>query len=509
MKKIIILIGFFLIIIVEAAFSQQKIISGLTITKTVRWSGTIIIQGDVVVARSGRLVIEPGSKILFSSNMDKQQSGYDKTRAELIVEGVIISRGKISNKILFSSNSKAPRMGDWYGISIANPKQKSMFEYVIIEYAYNGIAIKKSSPQIISSQIRFNYNAGIVAEVRADPKIIGNIISYNGYAGIICNLGAKPVLTDNMITENQIGVVSFSVSQPNMGSLKKDKDYNIGRNRMFDNQEYNVYNHSTKSIKAENNSWGTNNPRELAATLYDNNNDRKYGGIDTQPLFVAENIDEFILLSQSGNETVTEESAVSKTEEEGAVEEKQTEADKLLAETQDNMKAVNNITPITTEQATVKDQQSSAGETDISKSITEDNTLSSDAKMDEPALAVNEKKEEALQPQEQKEEKKEPEKPKIDYESVFLDAFLDQKKEIIHKVAPVIRDTRRGLGAKGKVIVRVIVAKNGSVESVSILKGLNYYYDDISLKAVRKFRFKPGKVKGNSVRFSTNVFFQF
>ncbi|MCD4691701.1 MAG: TonB family protein [Calditrichales bacterium] len=498
MKKIIILIGLFLIIIVETVFSQQKIISGLTITKTVRWSGTVIIQGDVVVARSGRLVIEPGSKILFSSNMDKQQSGYDKTRAELIVEGVIISRGEISNKILFSSNSKAPRMGDWYGIRIANPKQKSIFEYVIIEYAYNGISIKQSSSQIISSQIRFNYNAGIVAEVRAEPKIMKNIISYNGYAGIICNLGAKPVLTDNMITENQIGVVSFSVSQPNMGSLKKGKDYNIGRNRLFDNHEYNVYNHSTKSIKAENNTWGTNSPRELAATLYDNNNDRKYGGIDTQPLFVAENIDEFILLSQSVNETSTEESAVSETEEEIAVNEEQTKQDKLLAETQANIKDVNNITPITTEQATVKDQQSSA-----------DNVLSSDAKTNEPALAVNEEKEEVPLPQEQIEEKKDPVKPKIDYGSVFLDAFLDQKKEIIKKAAPVIRDARRGLGAKGKVIVRVIVAKNGSVESASILKGLNYYYDDISLKAARKFRFKPGKVNANSVRFSTNVFFQF
>lgn len=508
MKKIIILIGLFLIVIVETVFSQQKIISGLTITKTVRWSGTVIIQGDVVVARSGRLVIEPGSKILFSSNMDKQQSGHDKTRAEIIVEGVIISRGEISNKILFSSNSKAPRMGDWYGISIANPKQKSIFEYVIIEYAYNGIAVKKSSPQITSSQIRFNYNAGIIAEVRADPKIIGNIISYNGYAGIICNLGAKPVLTDNMITENQIGVVSFSVSQPNMGSLKKNKDYNIGRNRLFDNHEYNVYNHSTKSIKAENNTWGTSNLRELAVTLYDNNNDRKYGGIDTQPLFVAEDIDEFILLSQSGNETVTEESAETITEEESAVNEEQTEQDRLLAETQAHIKDVNNINPITTGQATVQNQQSSAGETDISKS-TMDNTSSSDAQTNEPALAVNEGKEEAPQPQRQIEEKKDPVKPKIDYESVFLDAFLDKKKEILHKAAPVIRDARRGLGAKGKVIVRVIVAKSGSVESVSILKGLNYYYDDISLKAARKFKFKPGKVNGNSVRFSTNVFFQF
>jgi parallel beta-helix repeat protein len=476
MKKIIILIGLFLIIIVETVFSQQKIISGLTITKTVRWSGTVIIQGDVVVARSGRLVIEPGSKILFSSNMDKRQSGYDKTRAELIVEGVIISRGEISNKILFSSNSKAPRMGDWYGISIANPKQKSIFEYVIIEYAYNGIAVKKSSPQIIRSQIRFNYNAGIIAEVQADPKIIGNIISYNGYAGIICNLGAKPVLTDNMITENQIGVVSFSVSQPNMGSLVKGKDYNIGRNRLFDNHEYNVYNHSTKSIKAENNTWGTNNLRELAATLYDNNNNRKYGGIDTQPLFVAEDIDEFILLSQSGNETVTEESAETKTEAENAVNEEQTKRDKLLAEAQANIKDVNNINPITSEQATIKDQQSSAGKTDISKSTTEDNTSSSDAQTNEPALAVNETKEEP-QPQKKIEEKEEPVKPKIDYGSVFLDAFLDKKKEIIHKAAPVIRDARRGLGAKGKVIVRIIVAKNGS--------------------------------NGNSVRFSTNVFFQF
>ena len=66
-----------------------------------------------------------------------------------------------------------------------------------------------------------------------------------------------------------------------------------------------------------------------------------------------------------------------------------------------------------------------------------------------------------------------------------------------------------GLGAKGIVQVRVIVGKDGLIESAQVLRGLNPYYDRISREAAEKFRFKPGTVSGKVVRFSTNLFFEF
>ncbi|HID40058.1 MAG TPA: energy transducer TonB, partial [Calditrichaeota bacterium] len=105
--------------------------------------------------------------------------------------------------------------------------------------------------------------------------------------------------------------------------------------------------------------------------------------------------------------------------------------------------------------------------------------------------------------------KKEEKKQEINYNQVFLDAFLDKRKQIVKKVIPVIDDPARGLGASGKVIIKVIVGMNGKVDSAQILRGLNYYYDEIALKAAKQFVFKPGTIKGKRVKFSTNLFFEF
>ena len=135
------------------AYGQQQVISGLKITKPVTWSGTIIIEGDVTVENQGRLTVEAGTKILFRPQTDKTGSGNDKTRSELIIKGSLVVKGQMERKVTFSSMSKEPRMGDWYGIYIGNPKQMSIIDYAIIEYAYNGIMIKKSNPVIRNSHI--------------------------------------------------------------------------------------------------------------------------------------------------------------------------------------------------------------------------------------------------------------------------------------------------------------------------------------------------------------------
>jgi TonB family protein len=89
------------------------------------------------------------------------------------------------------------------------------------------------------------------------------------------------------------------------------------------------------------------------------------------------------------------------------------------------------------------------------------------------------------------------------------DAFLDKGRVIKKKVAPVIDNTRRGLGAHGRIIVRVVVGKMGRVESARVLRGLNPYYDQLAMDAAMKFIFEQGTIKGNPVRFSSSLIFEF
>ena len=486
------------IILSGAALAQNTIIKGKVIRSSERWSGTIIIEGDVVVNPGARLVIDPGTTVLFRAGMDKSRSGRDKTRCELIVRGVLIARGTIKNKIRFSSAADQPRMGDWQGVSIMNPRLTCIVNYCIIEYAYNGLVIKKSAPKILNSQIQFNYNAGIIVELKARPKIIGNIISENGYAGMICNTGAAPLLTDNMITLNQIGVINFRTARPNLGDLTPGEDYNPGRNGILDNREYNIHNHSSEELKAENVSWGSKKEKEISALIFDAADDRKYGAVDIIPILGGGlNLDEKILLSQATPSEQTQQPAVSPstTETETQIPEGGNQPAEMLTPSQpdrqalvpDNQNRNDSLPPLSTEQ--VAAVAPGTGERDSVQLA----SAEADKKTESPSQ---------LQPEARKE-------PEIDYNQVFLDAFLDKGRVITKKVAPVIDDMHRGLKAHGRIIVRVVVGKMGRVESARVLRGLNPYYDQLALDAAKKFVFEQGTIKGNPVRFSSSLIFEF
>lgn len=491
-----------LLFVFYPAIAKETVIPGKVIKGNEYWSGKVILTGDVVIASSGKLVIHPGTQVLFQPKTDRTRSGRDKTRSEIIVRGILMARGTVDNKIVFSSSSPQPRMQDWYGITISNPRRPSTIEYAVIQYAYNGIVIKKSKPVIKNCQIQFNYNAGIIAEVGAAPKISGNIISDNGYAGVICNTGARPVLSDNMITKNDIGIIVLGTARPNLGNTQAGKDRNIGRNGIFDNQKYNVYNHSSSTVKAENNSWGTKDAREIMVLIYDAEDDKKYGQVDISPVLGgAINLEQKIILAQN-NQTQTQAPAAGTTETPPAQESgtpQETTGQTEPAQPQDAL-AVKRSLPADSLQATQPEGTIAQETTDTIAILNQ----KSDTIQITPPLAVK-----TSQQEESGEKTKQAPEASIDYNQIFLDVFLDKGREIIKKVRPVISNPERGLRAHGRVIIRVVVGKNGFVESAKVLRGLNPYYDDLALRAAQKFTFRPGTVKGTPVRFSTSILFEF
>jgi len=472
--------------LLQNSFGQQRIISGLKIEKTATWSGNIIIEGDVTVAKKGRLIINAGANILFRPNTDKQRSGEDKTRSELIVQGILIVKGRLDSKVTFSSASKQPRMGDWYGIRLMSRKQISVIENCVVEYAFNGIAIKMSNPVIRNSQMTLNYNAGISVEVKAEPKISKNIISENGYAGVITSLGAKPILSDNLIAANKFGIIALSLSQPNLGNLSDSKKVNQGRNNIFDNSEYDVYNHSILPLLAENNSWGNNRRQtEIASRIYDSADETKYGVVDFNPIFKKSNLDELLQISQAST---------------------QPEVANILEEPASNTNTVLNNN-------TVSNNQPINQPITQAPSITQNTTQDEPEIQPEPEKVVEEKSTDLLasnnvKPIENLENKTAP--PQLNLDQIFLEYFLDSKKgELVKQLAPQITNSSFGGRAKGQIIVRAVVNKTGHVESAAVIKGLNPYYDQLSVDTALKFEYKPGQIKGRPVRFYTNIFFEF
>jgi len=486
------LITILLIILVIFTYSYPQVqrINGETISGTVTWRGTIIIAGDVTVEQKSKLVIEPGTKVLFEPNQDLSKGGSDKTRSEIIVRGILVARGLPGRKITFSSNSSTPRMGDWYSIEFLHIKTGTLLEYCLIEYAHNGITIKNSNLLINNSEARYNYHAGIRTEVKANPEIKNSIISENGYAGLICELGSKPVLTDNLISLNRIGVVVFSLSQPNLGNLTPGESYNPGRNNIYNNEEYNFYNHSNKKIFAENNFWGDDNRSSIALKVYDNADNNKYGTVDYAPVLrqsSQQNLGSMLLLAQNTAEP-------------------QTTSSPPPASPQTNRSSVRESSPTEEDTSSQKlaDQKPTATENvendedyNLSKKLDNMAPLMASTSSLEPIarpLAVNSKEV----------------KEQIDYTQTFLELFLDGgKKKYITKPKLETSQIPRDVWKKGEIRVKVVVDQSGNVENAIILRGINDILDQAVLETVGKYKYQAGKINGNPVQFTTSEVFRF
>ena len=51
------------------------------------------------------------------------------------------------------------------------------------------------------------------------------------------------------------------------------------------------------------------------------------------------------------------------------------------------------------------------------------------------------------------------------------------------------------------MLLEVVVALDGSVESYRILKSDGEFFADSAIDAIKKFKYKPGTFKGQPVRF--------
>ncbi|MBD3224594.1 MAG: TonB family protein [Caldithrix sp.] len=479
------------VIFLHSVRAQSVSISGQVITGDENWAGEVELTGDVVIDKGGRLFINPGTQVVIHPNRDDSRSGNDPGRTEIIVKGVLVARGDIDNKIVFTSSGTKKRMGDWLTINISNPSEVSVIMYTVIEYAYNGITLKYSNPQIRNSIFRYNYNAGLSIEVKAKPILEGNIISENGYAGIICKLGANPKLTDNMIAANQVGMITFSLSKANLGFNSSDENANRGENVFIDNRDYHFYNHTNQDIWAENNSWGTKDRDLIAEMIFDGNDEAGIGMVDFLPFKGARQPaqDKILLAQESGSNP-----------EDGNSNPAQTGRDslslRLVTESGDSVLQQDSVLMTGNGINIALNEQTDTTNTENREITSGALSLNTTSTLIEPEVQVKQKQAER-------------QRLSINYDQVFQEPLLDEPKQVIFRKVPMIENEHVSFKAEGKVIVNVIVNKEGRVESVRILRSLNPYYDDLALEAAKEFIFERGTINGIPVRFSTNLLFKF
>lgn len=89
-------------------------------------------------------------------------------------------------------------------------------------------------------------------------------------------------------------------------------------------------------------------------------------------------------------------------------------------------------------------------------------------------------------------------------DELFSMADLDQKPRVVYQPGPILTAKLRNK-APGTVYVLFIVDKDGRVVNPKVQKSTDPVFDTPALTAVKKWKFEPGKRKGQPVRFRMRV----
>lgn len=76
---------------------------------------------------------------------------------------------------------------------------------------------------------------------------------------------------------------------------------------------------------------------------------------------------------------------------------------------------------------------------------------------------------------------------------------------VLSKVDPQYSEEARRQRHQGTVVLEAIVRKDGTVEILSVVRGLGYGLDENAIEALRKWRFRPGMRNGEPVDVALNI----
>jgi hypothetical protein len=129
-----------------------------TIEEDTVWDNSYdhLIIGDVTVAEGVSLTISAGSRLKFAEKSDSLGSGKYDDRAELIINGSLISQGTENTPIILTSNASTATKGDWGGITGSGSLN---LQHTTIEYSNVGVffpAINKSVDITIENSQQFS-----------------------------------------------------------------------------------------------------------------------------------------------------------------------------------------------------------------------------------------------------------------------------------------------------------------------------------------------------------------
>lgn len=232
----------------------------------VHWSGEVRIRGVVTVKKTGRLVIAPGTRVIFAPR-DEDHDGIGD--GELLVEGALQAIGTARHPILFTSGAVHPAPADWKFI-YCDFAREAQLAHVISEYAYSGVQIHFCKARVVDSEFRFNVDGVRFSTVNIE--VAGNRIHDNTHGIRYEERRSTGRVHHNRIFANKIGI--FAVTRCADGIRFSDND--LAGNRDY-HVKLGVGQH--RDLSFPRNWWGSTDPTTIAAGFFDQRYDASLGRV--------------------------------------------------------------------------------------------------------------------------------------------------------------------------------------------------------------------------------------
>ncbi|HHD82922.1 MAG TPA: right-handed parallel beta-helix repeat-containing protein, partial [Bacteroidetes bacterium] len=165
------------------------------------------------------------------------------------------------------------------GITMANMynygEMAPHVENNVVEYNLTGVYLYNAQGYYKNNDIRYNFISG-------NPNSGAGVMLYGS--------GTNGTFVQNEVAFNFCGFYCINNATSNLGDLGNFNANDDGENNIHDNIDesgttYSVYNMSALDMKAENNSWDSDNFIEISETIIDGNDNPSYGIVDFDPIY--------------------------------------------------------------------------------------------------------------------------------------------------------------------------------------------------------------------------------
>ena len=90
-------------------------------------------------------------------------------------------------------------------------------------------------------------------------------------------------------------------------------------------------------------------------------------------------------------------------------------------------------------------------------------------------------------------------------DAIYTISDLDQKPRVVYQPAPIYPAELARKKLEGTVYILFVVDKSGKTRDLKVQKSSHPAFNKPALKAVKQWKFEPGKRKGKPVQFRMRV----